>query len=65
MRYLIRLVIPILVFAGVLFLLSRTRRRTRATEDAATPDTGAFIAILAISAMVALGTAYALLDSGD
>lgn len=62
MRYLVQLIIPALIFVGVVYLLSSRRRDRRDQDPAGTggSDTPAFIAILAISAVVALGTAYAL-----
>ncbi|MDZ7670404.1 MAG: hypothetical protein U5Q16_13670 [Gammaproteobacteria bacterium] len=64
MRYLLQLLIPLLIFAGVVYLLTR-RRKQPPTETGAQPeegsDTPAFLTILAISAVVALGTAYALI----
>jgi hypothetical protein len=61
MRYLVQLLIPALIFVGVVYLLTR-RRRDASLEGEEKPasDTGAFIAILAVSALVALGTAYAM-----
>jgi hypothetical protein len=62
MRYVIQLLIPALLFVGVVYLLTRRRDRGGAADPAPEPgsDTVAFIAILAIGAVVALGTAYAL-----
>jgi hypothetical protein len=62
MRYVIQLLIPALIFVGVVYLLSRQRRRDRVetADPAAGSDTAAFIAILALGAVVALGVAYAL-----
>ncbi len=64
MRYLVQLLIPLLIFAGVVYLLTRRRKQPpaetgNAAEDGS--DTPAFLTILAISAVVALGTAYALI----
>ena len=62
MRYLIQLIIPALIFAGVVFLLTRQRQRSReadATEPSSS-DTGAFILILALGAVVSIATAFAL-----
>lgn len=64
MRYLVQLLIPLLIFAGVVYLL--THRRRQPPTDTEVPgeggsDTPAFLTILAISAVVALGTAYALI----
>jgi hypothetical protein len=64
MRYLVQLIIPALIFVAVVYLLTRGRRHRRdqgPEDDASASDTPAFIAILAISAVVALGTAYALI----
>lgn len=65
MRYLIQLLIPVLIFGAVLYALTRTRRRDPGAGDAADgepgSDTGAFITILIVSAVVALGTGYALI----
>lgn len=67
MRYVIRLVIPALVFAGAVYLLTRrprndgtTRAEDRNRDRRPGSDTGPFIAILIVSAVVALGTAYLL-----
>ena len=63
MRYLIQLLIPALIFIGVVYLLTRRGGGT-AESDARGgrrgSDTGAFIVILVISAFAALGTAYLL-----
>ena len=65
MRYLIQLIIPALIFVGVVYLLGR-RRAQRPNQDSANPrgasDTGAFLTILALGAVVALGTAFAVLS---
>lgn len=65
MRYFIVLLIPALIFVGVVYLLTH-RGRPGAGDDQGQPpqisDTGAFIAILVVSAVVALGTAYALVN---
>ncbi len=67
MRYLIRLVIPALVFAGAFYLLTRRPRHDgtpRAGGSNRAPRQGSdvfpFLAILVVSAMVALGTAFLL-----
>lgn len=62
MRYVIQLLIPALIFVGVVYLLTRQRRRDRveSADPAAGSDTVAFIVILALGAVVALGAAYAL-----
>jgi hypothetical protein len=63
MRYLVQFLIPIVIFIGVVYILTRQRRRSRAeTGDGSgdSSDAPMFIAILVISALVALGTAYAL-----
>ena len=68
MRYAVQLLIPALIFASVVYLLTRQRRhqhdRTRdddaATNGGGTSDVAAFIAILALGATVALGSAYLL-----
>jgi hypothetical protein len=63
MRYLVQFLIPIVIFVGVVYLLTRQRRRSRGeTADGIGDgsDAPVFIAILVISALVALGTAYAL-----
>jgi hypothetical protein len=67
MRYLVQLLVPALIFVGVVYLLTRRRRQdVMQSRDADRPpssDTGAFIAILVVSAAVALGTAYLLTSS--
>lgn len=63
MRYLLQFLIPALIFVAVVYALSRGRRRDPAESGEAAhgdSDTGAFITILAVSAVVALGAAYAL-----
>lgn len=64
MRYLIQFLIPTLIFAAVVYLLTRQRRHQRAdgAEDGpqSGSDTAVFLAILALGAVVALGTAFAL-----
>lgn len=63
MRYLVQFLIPIIIFLGVVYVLTRQRRRTRGEADGGAghgSDAPVFIAILVISALVALGTAYAL-----
>lgn len=63
MRYFIQLIIPAVIFVGVVYLLTRQRGQRR-MEDSADPsegsDTGAFLLILALGAAVAIGTAFAL-----
>lgn len=59
MRHLIQLIIPALIFVGVVYLLSRQRGRQREnTGDAS--DIGAFLIILALGAIVAVAIAFAL-----
>ena len=64
MRYLVQLLVPALIFASVVYLLTRRRRQDRSAariegrEPAS--DTGPFIVILIVSAGVALGTAWML-----
>lgn len=64
MRYLLQLLIPILIFAGVAYALTRGRRRggQESGDEATQPgsDTGPFVVILIVSAAVALGAAYML-----
>lgn len=60
MRLIIQLLIPALIFAGVMYLL--TRRGRPRDVSARTSDTGAFVAILAVSAAVALATAWLLMS---
>jgi uncharacterized membrane protein YbhN (UPF0104 family) len=64
MRYFIQLLIPALIFVGTVYLLTRQRRRDgTGSESAAQPagsDTVAFIVILALGAVVALGIAFVL-----
>lgn len=64
MRYLVQFLVPALIFAGVVYLLTRRRsqpeRNTREREDVprGLSDTTAFIVVLITSAVVALGVAY-------
>lgn len=63
MRYLAQFLIPIVIFVVVVYVLTRQRRHSRAESADGTSDGSdapMFIAILVISALVALGTAYAL-----
>lgn len=62
MRYLVQFLIPALIFIGVVYLLTRPRRQDGERGAAPTEgsDTGAFIAILALGAIVALGTALVM-----
>jgi hypothetical protein len=59
MRYLIQLVIPALIFVGVVYLLSRRSDGGRDT-DANASDSGVFLIILTLGAIVAVATAFAL-----
>jgi hypothetical protein len=57
MRYLIQFVIPVLIFAGAVYLLERRRGAIRRRDDAhqvARSDTGAMLTILALGAIVAI-----------
>ena len=64
MRYFIQLIIPALIFVGVVYLLTTRHRGQSRAEDSADEsggsDTGAFLIILALGAAVAIGTAFAL-----
>lgn len=64
MRYLVQLLIPILIFAGVAYVLMRSRRQDsgESGDEVSGPgsDTGPFLVILIVSAAVALGAAYVL-----
>ena len=62
MRYLIQFLIPALIFAGVVYLL--TRRRQEASQDKleSRSDTLPFIVILVVSGVVALGSAWLLVS---
>ncbi|MEQ8859485.1 MAG: hypothetical protein RIC56_12630 [Pseudomonadales bacterium] len=65
MRYLLQLLIPALIFVAVVYVLTRARRGSTSEPDRPaerTSDTGPFIVILAISALVALGTGYLLMS---
>jgi hypothetical protein len=69
MRYFVQFLVPALIFAGVVYVLMRRRRQdaTRSLEEGRPPasDTGPFIAILVVSAAVALGTAFLLQSMWD
>lgn len=68
MRYLAQFVIPALIFVSVVYLLTRGRRHQSARQDQTDhrhSDTAAFLVILGVSAVVALGTAYALVALWD
>jgi len=62
MRYLIQFLVPALIFAGVVYLL--TRRRQEPSQDGLEPtsDTLPFIVILVVSGVVALGSAWLLVS---
>jgi len=62
MRYVIQLLIPALLFAGVVYLLTRQRRGSAHVDAPREPrsDTAAFIVILALGAIVALAAAFIL-----
>jgi uncharacterized iron-regulated membrane protein len=62
MRYVLQLLVPALLFAGVVYLLTRQRRGPADGEAASESrsDRAAFIAILALGALVALVAAYLL-----
>lgn len=60
MRYFIQLIIPAVIFVGVVYLLTRRRGQSGAEDGAGGSDTGAFLLILALGAAVAIGTAFAL-----
>ena len=63
MRYLVQFVIPALIFVGVLYALSRSRRGGSETgSGSGDSDTGAFVVILIVSGAVALGTAWLMLE---
>ncbi len=63
MRYLVQFLIPALIFAGVLYALTRRRHGSRDAESAAgDSDAGAFVVILIVSGAVALGTAWLMLE---
>ena len=59
MRYLIQLIIPALIFVGVVYLLGRQRGRARDRQPGSS-DVTAFLIILALGAVVAVATAFAL-----
>lgn len=64
MRYLVQFVVPALIFVGVVYWLGRRRRAeaVRSADDRAPggSDTGAFLAILALGAVVAIAAFIAL-----
>lgn len=57
MRYLLQLIVPALIFVVVLVALTRRRR-----EPSGGSDTGTFLGILAISAVVAVATAWLMVS---
>ncbi|MCZ6709232.1 MAG: hypothetical protein O7B25_02595 [Gammaproteobacteria bacterium] len=64
MRYLIQLLIPALIFIVVVYLAIRGGRvrssKAQTTAEGDSFDTGMFILILVIGAMVAVGVVFAL-----
>jgi uncharacterized iron-regulated membrane protein len=64
MRYLVQFVVPALIFVGMVYWLARRRRAeaARSADDRAPDrsDTGAFLAILALGAAVAIAAFLAL-----
>jgi hypothetical protein len=64
MRYVIQLLVPALIFVGVVYLLTRQRRRDASSMSEQPQqngsDTAAFIVILALGAVVAIATAFVL-----
>ena len=63
MRHLLQLLIPALIFIAVVFLALRSRRSGKAqatAEDDNNVDSGMFILILVIGAMVTVGVVLAL-----
>jgi len=64
MRYLVQFVVPALIFVGVVYWLGRRRRAEAARSADDRPsggsDTGAFLAILALGAVVAIAAFVAL-----
>lgn len=64
MRHLVQFLVPVLIFAGVVYFLTRGRRQRSAPtrEEGAEPrsETGPFIVILLVSAAVAIATAVML-----
>lgn len=64
MRFVLRILIPVLVFGAVLYLVTRARKGDGAAAEPRS-DTAAFVTILVVSAVVALGTVYALVTLWD
>lgn len=60
MRFLVQFLVPALIFAGVVYLLTRRSRHSGSENARSDSDTGPFIVILLVSAAVALGTAFLL-----
>ena len=66
MRYLIQLLIPALIFIGVVYLVMRARRsrsvdqQTNAEDDDGDGDKGMLILIIVAGAMVVVGVVFAL-----
>jgi heme/copper-type cytochrome/quinol oxidase subunit 2 len=60
MRYLAQLIIPILIFIAVALFANRRRRRRAEHGDAGqASESAAFIAILTVGAIAAIGIAWA------
>ena len=62
MRSLLQFIVPALLVVGVVYLLGRRRRESAAQSDPSAPGSDALmvLAILALGAAVAIGTALAL-----
>ncbi len=65
MRYLVQFLVPALIFVGVVLLLTRQRQPGRSANADRSARSGsdvtAFVVILALGAVVALGTGYLLI----
>ncbi len=69
MRYLVQFLVPALIFVGVVLLLTRQRQPGGSADPDRSArsgsDVAAFVIILALGAVVALGTGYLLTSIWD
>lgn len=62
MRYLVQFIIPVLLVLAVVYLVLRRQRASGSDEPHERSDTGWFVVILVVGAVVALGIAWAIVS---